>query len=66
MHEGQDAIIECLHAEPFEFRMEGDNGIILSRVATDFRLAVSSHILPPDHAKLFSLPAITTLDLEFM
>lgn len=46
--------------------MEGDNGIILARVASDFGFAVGGHILPPDHPKLLALLAIAALDLKFM
>lgn len=66
MHEGEDVIIEGLHTEAFEFRVEGDNRVILPGEATDFRLAVGGHILPPYHAKLLPLLAISTLDLKFM
>jgi hypothetical protein len=46
--------------------MEGDNRVILTRVATNFRLPMSGHILPPDHPKLLPLLAVTTLDLKSM
>lgn len=66
VHERRNIIIEMFHTKAPKIRVKNDLSVILTRMRSNLRLSVHSHILLPYHPEFLLFLTITTLNNEFM
>lgn len=66
IHQAYYILVELLHAETGELRIECHYCIVLPWVVFNLCLPVACHVLPPSHSELFTVLAVPALDNKLM